>query len=295
MRIQPEYMSFKNRCTISSSYEFQAHQQRSQRRCCFSQNALLWFEVLPDTHRFVAGAPRCSTMQRDPSPGRQAACNSPSEGTRFRQRRQSRPDHPGVSDWNQGCCWCTFTQLQVNQSIGSQLLSLLPSKVPPPCWPPSSIPPISHDHGLQVNLRICSITVSKCISKLAQLWPQSLHHYGLRMHLQTSSIAACKWNAKLAQSRPPSKSPHSLDCSLQVYLQPRLVMASTCISKLARSRSPTSSPNSLDNGLEVHLQTCWIAATVWISEFTRSSVWGGTSNCSHTPPAASPDLLYLDG
>jgi hypothetical protein len=30
MRIQPEYMSFKNRCTISSSYEFQVHQQRSQ-------------------------------------------------------------------------------------------------------------------------------------------------------------------------------------------------------------------------------------------------------------------------
>jgi hypothetical protein len=111
MRIQPEYMSFKNRCTISSSYEFQAHQQRSQRRCCFSQNALLWFEVLPDAHRFVAGAPRCSAMQRDPSPGRQAACNYPSEGTRFRQSRQSRPEHPGVSDGNRGCCWCTLVHL----------------------------------------------------------------------------------------------------------------------------------------------------------------------------------------
>jgi hypothetical protein len=30
-------------------------------------------------------------MQRDPSPGRRAACNSPSERTRFRQSRQSRP------------------------------------------------------------------------------------------------------------------------------------------------------------------------------------------------------------
>ena len=98
-------MSFKNRCTISSSYEFQAHQQRSQRRCCFSQNALLWFEVLPDAHRFVAGAPRCSAMQRKPLPGRRAVCNSPSEGTRFRQSRQSRPEHPGVSDGNWGCCW----------------------------------------------------------------------------------------------------------------------------------------------------------------------------------------------
>ena len=26
------------------------------------------------------------------------ACNSPSEGMRFRQSRQSRPEHPGVSD-----------------------------------------------------------------------------------------------------------------------------------------------------------------------------------------------------
>jgi len=37
-------------------------------------------------------------MQRDPSPGRQAVCISPSECTRFRQSCQSRPEHPGVSD-----------------------------------------------------------------------------------------------------------------------------------------------------------------------------------------------------
>jgi len=37
---------------------------------------------------------------------RQVACNSPSEGSRFRQSRQSRPEHPGVSDGNEGCCWC---------------------------------------------------------------------------------------------------------------------------------------------------------------------------------------------
>jgi len=45
MRIQPEYMSFKNRWMINNSYDFQAHKQYSQRRC-FSQTALLWFEVL---------------------------------------------------------------------------------------------------------------------------------------------------------------------------------------------------------------------------------------------------------
>jgi hypothetical protein len=40
-------MSFNTHWTISSSNEFQAHQQHSQRRCCFSQTALLWFEALP--------------------------------------------------------------------------------------------------------------------------------------------------------------------------------------------------------------------------------------------------------
>jgi hypothetical protein len=45
MRIQSEYMSFNNRWTISSSYDFQVPLQHSQR--CFSQPALLWFEVLP--------------------------------------------------------------------------------------------------------------------------------------------------------------------------------------------------------------------------------------------------------
>jgi len=44
-------------------------------------------------------------MQRDPSPGRRVACNSPSERTRFRQSHQRRPEHPGVSDGNLGCCW----------------------------------------------------------------------------------------------------------------------------------------------------------------------------------------------
>ena len=37
------------------------------------------------------------------------ACNSPSERTRFRQSRQSRLEHPGVSDGNSGRCWCSTT------------------------------------------------------------------------------------------------------------------------------------------------------------------------------------------
>jgi len=58
MGIQTEYISFKNRWMISSSYDFQAHQQRSQRRCCISQTALLWFKMLPDLSPALPGAPR---------------------------------------------------------------------------------------------------------------------------------------------------------------------------------------------------------------------------------------------
>ena len=43
---------------MSSSYDFQAHQQRSQRRCCLPQTALLRFEVLPDLLPALTGAPR---------------------------------------------------------------------------------------------------------------------------------------------------------------------------------------------------------------------------------------------
>jgi len=39
-------------------------------------------------------------MQHDLSPGGRVACNSLSEGPRFRQSRQSRPEHLGVSDGN---------------------------------------------------------------------------------------------------------------------------------------------------------------------------------------------------
>jgi len=56
MRIQTEYMSFKNRWTISSSYDFQAHQQCSQRRCRFSHTALSL--ALPGAPWLVVGAPR---------------------------------------------------------------------------------------------------------------------------------------------------------------------------------------------------------------------------------------------
>jgi len=68
-------MSFDNRWTISSSYDFHPHQQHSQRRGYFSQTALLGIEVLPDMSPAVPGL----------SPGWRDACNSMTEGTRFSQ------------------------------------------------------------------------------------------------------------------------------------------------------------------------------------------------------------------
>jgi hypothetical protein len=53
--------------------------------------------------KVLPGAPEghyISPVNSDPSPARRAACNSLSEGTRFRQSHQSHPEHPGVSDGN---------------------------------------------------------------------------------------------------------------------------------------------------------------------------------------------------
>jgi len=70
MRIQTEYMSFNNRWMISSSYDFQAHQQRSQQDVVFPTP--LWCDlrcfqtccrrspVLPGAHKVLTSAPRCS-------------------------------------------------------------------------------------------------------------------------------------------------------------------------------------------------------------------------------------------
>ena len=50
-------MRFKNRWTISSSCDFQAHLPGSQ-GCHFFQTALQWFEVLPGLSLGLPGAPR---------------------------------------------------------------------------------------------------------------------------------------------------------------------------------------------------------------------------------------------
>jgi hypothetical protein len=80
---------FNNHWTICRSYDFQGHQQCSQ-WVCFSQTALLWFEVLPDwspalpglalalpglspvlpgAHDVLSGAPTCSQTYHNHSHG----------------------------------------------------------------------------------------------------------------------------------------------------------------------------------------------------------------------------------
>jgi len=177
-----------------------------------------------------------------------------------------------------------------------------------------------------VYLQTHSITRSEYSSNLARsrppsVSPTSLNH-GLQVHLQTRSITAAKCISKLTQSRPPSASPNSLDHSLHVYLQTRWILA--C--KFARSSSPSASPNTLDYGLEV----CTIMASKCTSpislvhglqvylQYTRLwppsaspklldhglgvylcvhsiIIFRRTLNCSEAPPAASPDILCVDG
>ena len=64
-------------------------------------------------------------MQRDPSPGWRVACNSLSERAKFRQGRQSRPEHPGVSDGNYGRCWWLAMVVVYRLESGSCLVDFL--------------------------------------------------------------------------------------------------------------------------------------------------------------------------
>jgi len=96
MRIQTEYMTVI-RGAPRLVVDRQALCQRLQQNCspCEECNTrvVLMMRIRPNKVKEVR-------MERDPSPGRRVACNSPSERTRFRQSRQSRPEHPGISDGN---------------------------------------------------------------------------------------------------------------------------------------------------------------------------------------------------
>jgi len=154
-------------------------------------------------------------------------------------RVQHRPSAASSQDRQSPAPSQFLIQLQVNQSIESQLPSRLPQNRPPP-----STPPISLDHSQQVPLQTRSGTSSECISGFTR-------------------------------SRPWSVCPNSLDYGLQVHLWVHSISVSKCISNLARSWPPSASLSSPHLGLQVHLQTRSITASKHIVE-ERQWVYGDT-------------------
>jgi len=146
------------------------------------------------------------------------------------------------------------------QSNGSLKKSSIFDGVRP--LPRRPIKPAGSKTGTVANTKSSSIMASKCISKLAQLHPPSASpnspYYGLQVHLWVHSISASKCISKLAWSWPASASPTSLYLGLHVTV------------------------SSHNNGLQVYL---WVHSIV---------IMRRTSNCSQPPPAASPDILYVD-
>jgi len=94
----------------------------------------------PHPLRLVTEIHFAIAMQRNPSPGRRVACNPLSEGTRFRQSRQSRLEHPGDSDRNLRCCWWGNSQLAQLHKMDSVAHSCKSHGLPAvlqfaPSWP----------------------------------------------------------------------------------------------------------------------------------------------------------------
>ena len=85
---------------------------------------------------------------------------------------------------------------------------------------PPSVSPDTLDYSLQGRM----IMASKCISKLARLWPVSSLDHGLLVHI-----------SELAWSRPPSVCPHTLDYRLHVHVRIRLITAPEYISQFTQS------------------------------------------------------------
>jgi len=143
---------------------------------------------------------------------------------------------------------------------------------------------------LPVLIQTCSITASKCISKLArsQLPCASLNslNRGLQVHLRCHSITASNYITKLARSLPPNASPNSLDHGLQVNLQIR----SITVSKFTRSWPPSASTHLFDHCLQVHLQT-WYHIPSKVHRLTRSiTAFKFISELAWLRPPSSYDL-----
>jgi hypothetical protein len=133
--------------------------------------------------------------------------------------------------------------------------------------------------SLHVLGQPCSITASKCVSKIIRSRPPSSHDPGLpsasvnlpNHSLQVHKIMAKKCISNLVRSGPQSASPSSRDHGLQTrsITTSKLAPSSlpTCICNLAQTRPPSSH----HHGLQVCIQTRSITASRCISEFTALS------------------------
>jgi len=164
---------------------------------------------------------------------------------------------------------------------GASLHDRLPSAKSP--WKPKGIVTWLHSHGGELTNRWIESqhparlqsTASKSSSNLPWSRPPSF--------VQTCLITVSKCISKLAQSRTPSVSADLLN----YCLQDRTIMASNCISKLAwlqpasanlQTGSNTASklaqkwpPSSLHHDHEVHHQSRSVTISECISKFTRLS------------------------
>jgi hypothetical protein len=82
-------------------------------------------------------------------------------------------------------------------------------------------PPIVSPNSLDYCRQVCTIMASKCSSTLALLQPPSLSYHGLQVHI-----------CKLAQSQPPTLSSNMLEYCLQVPLLTYSIISLECISVL---------------------------------------------------------------
>jgi len=171
-------MSFNN-CWMISSCDFQAHLQCSQRRC-FSQTALMWFEVLPDLSPALPGAPKVVVG----APRVVVGAPSYSEGRQECPPRVWYSAEIDASMFTLHILSDTPWGFQCLKYIVLMCISKLARSQPP------SASPISLDLSLQVYLQTRTITDSK----FTRSWPPSPSphslHQSLQVYLQTRSITA---------------------------------------------------------------------------------------------------------
>jgi len=139
----------------------------------------------------------------------------------------------------------------VNYMINTVTIPIIPSNQLTLDRPPSSTPPTSGDHGLQVHLQTHPITASKSISK---------------------SIQSQCW----------SSSPSPLDLSLQIQHQIRIIKALKCLSTLSPSIPQSVSLNSASLRLMVYVQTSFNYGLLMHLSVHFVTIICCTSNCSIT-------------